>query len=66
VTAPRHRLETPTAVPQLALLRAASATAVADPAHLATPFEDWCHAMGIHPEALGAWERFSAEMVPAG
>ncbi len=27
---------------------------------LATPFEDWCGAHGIHPEAFGAWERFEA------
>lgn len=24
-----------------------------------TPFEDWCESMGVHPEALGAWEMFS-------
>ena len=26
---------------------------------LTTPFEDWCEATGTHPEALGAWERFT-------
>ena len=27
---------------------------------LATPFEDWCGARGIHPDAFGAWECFEA------
>lgn len=27
---------------------------------LTTPFEDWCEAAGIHPEAVGAWEHFCA------
>lgn len=27
---------------------------------LSTPFEDWCDAVGVHPEAFGAWEGFSA------
>jgi hypothetical protein len=30
--------------------------------HVTTPFEDWCDATGVHPEALGAWETFVREM----
>lgn len=26
---------------------------------LTTPFEDWCAAVGVHPEAPGAWEYFA-------
>ena len=28
---------------------------------LTTPFEDWCSAMGTHPEAPGAWELFTKQ-----
>ncbi|WP_344147068.1 hypothetical protein [Nocardioides koreensis] len=27
---------------------------------LSTPFEEWCAARGIHPDAIGAWECFEA------
>lgn len=27
---------------------------------LSTPFEDWCAARGVHPDAIGAWECFEA------
>lgn len=30
-----------------------------DAAAVTTPFEDWCEAHGVHPEALGAWETFA-------
>jgi hypothetical protein len=27
---------------------------------LMTPFEEWCAGAGIHPDGLGAWERYVA------
>ena len=30
-----------------------------------TPFEEWCDQSGLHPEALGAWECFSAALAEA-
>ena len=33
---------------------------------LSTPFEEWCAARDIHPDAIGAWECFEAsQAVPA-
>ncbi|MBZ5738521.1 hypothetical protein [Nocardioides mangrovi] len=32
----------------------------AEPERLTTPFESWCAAMGIHPEALGAWDLYES------
>jgi hypothetical protein len=34
--------------------------------HVTTPFEEWCDQSGVHPEALGAWECFSAALAEAG
>lgn len=30
------------------------------PERMTSPFEDWCEAQGVHPEAFGAWESFEA------
>ncbi|WP_372728604.1 hypothetical protein [Nocardioides sp.] len=41
---------------------AARLTLVSPPeTDLCTPYEAWCEVNGIHPEAPGAWERFSSE-----
>jgi hypothetical protein len=33
---------------------------------LTTPFEDWCCAEGIHPEAFGAWDLYARTLRPQG
>ena len=32
---------------------------------LATPFETWCEAVGIHPDDPDAWTYYSAEVTPS-
>ncbi|WP_395690797.1 hypothetical protein [Nocardioides sp.] len=32
----------------------------ADDDVLVSPFEDWCQRVGVDPEAIDAWDRFTA------